>query len=103
MTHHKRPADKPSAGRFLLYPQLPVGAGLCSPAESAVFTEIPGEIVQQGTHDDLINADGLYRRFVVERRQAGRSESLPHAGKGPLRLTSEGFLSCLEFDLRCGL
>lgn len=70
LTHHKRPADKPSAGRFLLYPQLPVGAGLCSPAESAVFTEIPGEIVQQGTHDDLINADGLYRRFVVERRQA---------------------------------
>lgn len=70
MTHHKRPADKPSAGRFLLYPQLPVGAGLCSPAESAVFAEIPGEIVQQGTHDDLINADGLYRRFVVERRQA---------------------------------
>lgn len=70
MTHHKSPADKPSAGLFLLYPQLPVGAGLCSPAESAVFTEIPGEIVQQGTHDDLINADGLYRRFVVERRQA---------------------------------
>ena len=40
------------------------------PADCTVFTEIPGEIVQQGTHDDLINADGLYRRFVVERRQA---------------------------------
>ena len=35
-----------------------------------IFAVDHGEIVQQGTHDDLINADGLYRRFVVERRQA---------------------------------
>ena len=35
-----------------------------------IFVVDHGEIVQQGTHDDLINADGLYRRFVVERRQA---------------------------------
>ena len=35
-----------------------------------IFVVDHGEITQQGTHDDLINADGLYRRFVVERRQA---------------------------------
>ena len=29
-----------------------------------------GEIVQQGTHDELVDVDGLYRRFVVERKQA---------------------------------
>ena len=29
-----------------------------------------GEIVQQGTHDELVAVDGLYRRFVVERQQA---------------------------------
>ena len=29
-----------------------------------------GEIVQQGTHEDLVAVDGLYRRFVVERKQA---------------------------------
>ena len=27
-------------------------------------------IVQQGTHDELVAVDGLYRRFVVERKQA---------------------------------
>ena len=30
----------------------------------------PGEIIQQGTHDELVAVDGLYRRFVVERKQA---------------------------------
>lgn len=29
-----------------------------------------GKIVQQGTHDELVEQDGIYRRFVVERRQA---------------------------------
>ena len=29
-----------------------------------------GEIIQQGTHDELVAVDGLYRRFVVERKQA---------------------------------
>ena len=35
-----------------------------------IFVVDRGEIVQQGTHDELVAVDGLYRRFVVERRQA---------------------------------
>ena len=35
-----------------------------------IFVVDHGEIVQQGTHDELVAVDGLYRRFVVE-RQAG--------------------------------
>ena len=31
---------------------------------------ITAKYVQQGTHDELVAVDGLYRRFVVERRQA---------------------------------
>lgn len=37
-----------------------------------VFVVDHGEIVQQGTHDELVAADGLYRRFVVERKQAAK-------------------------------
>lgn len=29
-----------------------------------------GQIVQQGTHDELIGQEGIYKHFVVERRQA---------------------------------
>ena len=35
-----------------------------------IFVVDHGEIVQQGTHDELMATDGLYRRFVVERQQA---------------------------------
>ena len=35
-----------------------------------IFVVDGGRIVQQGTHDELVAQDGLYRRFVVERRQA---------------------------------
>ena len=35
-----------------------------------IFVVDHGEIVQQGTHDELVTVDGLYRRFVVERQQA---------------------------------
>lgn len=35
-----------------------------------IFVVDHGEIVQQGTHDELMVVDGLYRRFVVERKQA---------------------------------
>lgn len=35
-----------------------------------IFVVDHGEIVQQGTHDELIAVDGLYRCFVVERQQA---------------------------------
>ena len=34
-----------------------------------IFVVDHGEIVQQGTHDELVAVDGLYRRFVVERQQ----------------------------------
>ena len=29
-----------------------------------------GKIAQQGTHDSLMQADGIYRRFVESRREA---------------------------------
>ncbi len=35
-----------------------------------IFVVDNGEIVQRGTHDELVGPDGLYRRFVVERQQA---------------------------------
>lgn len=35
-----------------------------------IFVVDGGKIVQQGTHDELIGQEGIYRRFVVERRQA---------------------------------
>ena len=35
-----------------------------------IFVVDRGEIVQQGTHDELVAVDGLYRRFVVERKPA---------------------------------
>ncbi len=35
-----------------------------------IFVVDHGQIVQQGTHDELVAQEGLYRRFVVERRQA---------------------------------
>lgn len=35
-----------------------------------IFVVDGGKIVQQGTHDELVGQDGIYRRFVVERRQA---------------------------------
>lgn len=35
-----------------------------------IFVVDHGKIVQQGTHDELVAVDRLYRRFVVERQQA---------------------------------
>lgn len=35
-----------------------------------IFVVDKGRIVRQGTHDELVAQDGIYRRFVVERRQA---------------------------------
>lgn len=29
-----------------------------------------GQIAQQGTHDELMQSDGIYRRFVESRREA---------------------------------
>ena len=34
-----------------------------------IFVVDHGEIVQRGTHDELVSVGGLYRRFVVERQQ----------------------------------
>lgn len=35
-----------------------------------IYVVADGRIVQQGTHEELVKEDGIYRRFVVERRQA---------------------------------
>ncbi|HPZ00238.1 MAG TPA: ATP-binding cassette domain-containing protein, partial [Clostridiales bacterium] len=35
-----------------------------------IFVLDDGRIVQQGTHEELLKQDGLYRHFVVERNQA---------------------------------
>lgn len=35
-----------------------------------IFVVNHGEIVQKGTHDEPADVDRLYRRFVVERKQA---------------------------------
>ena len=35
-----------------------------------IFVVDRSEIVQRGTHDELVAEEGLYRSFVVERRQA---------------------------------
>ena len=46
-------------------------AGTAGPTERAKRTVVmAGVFVQQGTHDELMAVDGLYRRFVVERKQA---------------------------------
>ena len=37
-----------------------------------IFVVDHGKIVQQGTHDELVAADGLYRRFVLGRKQAAK-------------------------------
>lgn len=45
-----------------------------------IFVIDGGKIVQQGTHEELVKQDGIYRHFVVERRQAAgwRVFSEPH-------------------------
>ena len=37
---------------------------------SRIFVLENGKIVQQGTHEELVKQDGIYRHFVVERREA---------------------------------
>ena len=48
-----------------------------------IFVVDHGEIVQQGTHDELVAVDGLYRRFVVvgKNRIRGTVESAMSAGE----------------------
>lgn len=42
----------------------------CSGGCRAKKDEDGGKIVQRGTHDELIQQDGIYRSFVAEREQA---------------------------------
>ena len=35
-----------------------------------IFVVDKGKIVQQGTHDELVKSEGIYRRFVDSRKQA---------------------------------
>lgn len=47
----------------------------CTPASKRsdadqILVVDQGRIVQRGTHDELIQQDGIYRSFVAEREQA---------------------------------
>lgn len=35
-----------------------------------IFVVDEGKIVQSGKHTDLMNVDGIYRRFVLDRKEA---------------------------------
>ena len=35
-----------------------------------IFVLENGKIIQQGIHEELVKQDGIYRHFVVERREA---------------------------------
>lgn len=56
-----------------------------------IFVVDHGEIVQQGTHDELVAVDGLYRRFVVvgENRIRGTVESIYRLNKSALSAGDE--------------
>ena len=43
----------------------------CSGGCRAKKDEDGGKIVQRGTHDELLAQDGIYRRFISGREQAG--------------------------------
>lgn len=56
-----------------------------------IFVVDHGEIVQQGTHDELVAVDGLYRRFVVvgENRIRGTVESIYRLNKSAMSAGEE--------------
>jgi len=56
-----------------------------------IFVVDHGEIVQQGTHDELVAVDGLYRRFVVvgENRIRGTVESIYRLNKSAMSAGDE--------------
>ena len=64
-----------------------------------IFVVDHGEIVQQGTHDELVAVDGLYRRFVVERQQARRVEGLKKHNLKNMKRSSYQLLTDTSFSV----
>ena len=66
-----------------------------------IFVVDHGEIVQQGTHDELVAVDGLYRRFVVERQAGRRVEGLKRRNLKNTMRSSYQPLTDTSFSVFC--
>ena len=64
-----------------------------------IFVVDHGEIVQQGTHDELVAVDGLYRRFVVERQAGRRVEGLKKHNLKNMKRSSYQLLTDTSFSV----
>ena len=71
-----------------------------------IFVVDGGKIVQRGTHEELVGQDGIYRRFVVERRQASRHFymsyllSLPALYRSQAVKQSPYAIECIQFPMK---
>ena len=64
-----------------------------------IFVVDHGEIVQQGTHDELVAVDGLYRRFVVEAAAGRRVEGLKKHNLKKMKRSSYQLLTDTSFSV----